>query len=183
MTSARLSEKTIESTAKRLRETESRQKRVSDPNATRVPMTDYAVATVDLTYKLLGLGRRSIPVNLVDEIRKGLKFSVVESLAKAFNMTTNRFAADYLAMSPSTVTRRRQVGLLNELESDKAARFARLITQATELYEGDEEAALRWLETPLLIFDGESPLDYARSEAGCREVEALITRLEYGMFS
>ncbi len=49
--------------------------------------------------------------------------------------------------------------------------------------EGDEDAALRWLKTPLPILGGESPLAHARTEAGGREVELLMGRIEHGVYS
>ena len=130
---------------------------------------------------LLGLNRRKTPINIVTEIEKGLPFKVIERIADVFSLTVSSFAKDYLDMSPSTVTRRKKDGLLKPLESDRAVRFARLVDQATELYEGDEEAAEGWLETPLPALNGHTPMDYARTEAGFREVENLIVSLEHGM--
>lgn len=130
---------------------------------------------------LLGLNRRKTPINIVTEIEKGLPFTVIERIADVFSLTVSSFAKDYLDMSPSTVTRRKKDGLLKPLESDRAVRFARLVDQATELYEGDEEAAEGWLEAPLPALNGHTPMDYARTEAGFREVENLIVSLEHGM--
>lgn len=130
---------------------------------------------------LLGLNRRKTPINIVTEIEKGLPFTVIERIADVFSLTVSSFAKDYLDMSPSTVTRRKKDGLLKPLESDRAVRFARLVDQATELFEGDEEAAEGWLETPLPALSGHTPMDYARTEAGFREVENLIVSLEHGM--
>ena len=130
---------------------------------------------------LLGLNRRKTPINIVTEIEKGLPFTVIERIADVFSLTVSSFAKDYLDMSPSTVTRRKKDGLLKPLESDRAVRFARLVDQATELYEGDEEAAEGWLEAPLPALSGHTPMDYARTEAGFREVENLIVSLEHGM--
>jgi putative toxin-antitoxin system antitoxin component (TIGR02293 family) len=130
---------------------------------------------------LLGLNRRRTPINIVTEIEKGLSFEAIERIADVFSLTVSSFAKDYLDMSPSTVTRRKKAGLLKPMESDRAVRFARLVDQAIELYEGDEDAAERWLETPLPALNGHTPMDYARTEAGFREVENLIVSLEHGM--
>jgi putative toxin-antitoxin system antitoxin component (TIGR02293 family) len=62
-------------------------------------------------------------------------------------------------------------------------RFARLFRLATELYDGDEEAAREWLRKPAPALDGETPLDHADTEAGAREVEVLIGRLEHGVYT
>jgi putative toxin-antitoxin system antitoxin component (TIGR02293 family) len=62
-------------------------------------------------------------------------------------------------------------------------RFARLFRLATELYDGDEEAARAWLSKPARALDGETPLEHAETEAGAREVENLIGRLEHGVYT
>jgi putative toxin-antitoxin system antitoxin component (TIGR02293 family) len=62
-------------------------------------------------------------------------------------------------------------------------RFARLFHLATALYDGDEDAARAWLRKPARALDGETPLDHAGTEAGAREVESLIGRLEHGVYT
>jgi putative toxin-antitoxin system antitoxin component (TIGR02293 family) len=51
------------------------------------------------------------------------------------------------------------------------------------LFEGDVAAAVNWLNTPRKLLGDRSPLAYARTETGAREVENLIGRLEHGIFS
>ena len=67
--------------------------------------------------------------------------------------------------------------------SDRLLRFARLFRLAVELHDGDEEAARDWLRKPARALDGETPLDRADTEAGAREVENLIGRLEHGVYT
>ncbi len=47
---------------------------------------------------------------------------------------------------------------------------------------GDETLALRWLHTPREGFGGEKPAELARTEPGSLEVEALLARVEHGVF-
>ena len=54
--------------------------------------------------------------------------------------------------------------------------------RATEVFE-DEAAAREWLKSPAVAFGGESPLSFADTEIGAREVEILLGRLEHGVFS
>ncbi len=133
--------------------------------------------------ELLGIPATTKYDRLVDAVRKGLPYESLKKLAGELRMSESRFGEEYLRMSPSTTSRRRRSGVLSEEESDRAVRFARLIEQAIELHEGDEDAARRWLTSPLPHFEEESPLGYSRTEAGYREVEELIIRLEHGMFS
>jgi len=53
---------------------------------------------------------------------------------------------------------------------------------ATQLMEGDYEAALRWLQTPLKILENKSPLQHAKAIRS-EDVLTLIGRLENGVFS
>jgi len=57
----------------------------------------------------------------------------------------------------------------------------RLTDMAVQLFEGDIAAARAWLARPAPELGGESPLAASRTEAGLREVEAFIGRLEHGI--
>jgi putative toxin-antitoxin system antitoxin component (TIGR02293 family) len=48
---------------------------------------------------------------------------------------------------------------------------------------GSQEVARRWLTHPQFGLGGAAPLDYAETEAGAREVENLLGRIEYGVYS
>ena len=45
---------------------------------------------------------------------------------------------------------------------------------------GDAEAAGRWLNDPLPILGGESPLDVARSERGASFVAQMLAKIDWG---
>jgi uncharacterized protein (DUF2384 family) len=47
---------------------------------------------------------------------------------------------------------------------------------------GDPARAMDWLKTPSAVFGGRSPEEYASSGGG-DEVEKVLTRIEYGVFS
>ena len=46
-----------------------------------------------------------------------------------------------------------------------------------------EAAARDWLAKPARALDGETPIEHADTEAGAREVENLIGRLEHGVYT
>ncbi|RYY04589.1 MAG: DUF2384 domain-containing protein [Gammaproteobacteria bacterium] len=62
-------------------------------------------------------------------------------------------------------------------------RTAKIEYAATELMDGNRNAALRWMQTPLAIFENKSPLAHAQSKSGTQDVMDLIGRLEHGVFS
>jgi putative toxin-antitoxin system antitoxin component (TIGR02293 family) len=58
---------------------------------------------------------------------------------------------------------------------------ARLVDLAMRLFEGEVAAARDWLAEPAPALGGMSPLEASRTEAGLRDVEAFIGRLEHGI--
>ena len=59
-------------------------------------------------------------------------------------------------------------------------RFARLWSLAVDVFENDD-GARSWLKEKALGLAGRVPLDVARSEAGAREVETLLQRIDHGI--
>ncbi|MDI1251119.1 MAG: MbcA/ParS/Xre antitoxin family protein [Lacunisphaera sp.] len=58
-----------------------------------------------------------------------------------------------------------------------------LRAKATKVFE-DKESARIWLQTPAYGLNGKIPEEYAKaSAAGRREVERLLTRIDYGVYT
>ncbi len=91
--------------------------------------------------------------------------------------------AEVLFMSERTLQRRKTEGRLHADESDRLLRLSRVFGKAVELFEGDTEAALRWMKKPLPALGLVSPLAMTKTEPGAIEVERLIGRTEHGVFS
>lgn len=119
---------------------------------------------------------------MMHNIRQGLSFESIETLAEAFESPRKEMAG-VLSIPVSTLNRRRKEGRLLTDESDRVARLARLKDFAVEMMNGDNDAAIQWLKTPSPILGGESPLVHASTEMGAREVEDLIGRIQHGVFS
>jgi putative toxin-antitoxin system antitoxin component (TIGR02293 family) len=64
-------------------------------------------------------------------------------------------------------------------ESDRAVRIARIASLAEEVF-GDDAKASRWLRKAKTRFEGRSPLEMLRTEAGARLVEEMLLQLDYG---
>ncbi|MBI4517437.1 MAG: DUF2384 domain-containing protein [Deltaproteobacteria bacterium] len=116
-------------------------------------------------------------------VKSGLPVAELDVLRELLGLTVENLAGR-IGISIATLSRRRQSGQrLDAGHSDRLLRFARLFRLATELHDGDEEAARAWLRKPARALDGETPLDRAETEAGAREVENLIGRLEHGVYT
>ena len=83
-------------------------------------------------------------------------------------------------MSEATLHRRFAEGRFKAEESERLYRYVELFERAVTLFE-DEAKARVWLGKPALALGGETPLEFAKSEQGAREVLDVIERLEYGV--
>lgn len=128
---------------------------------------------------LLGL-RTFETAKLLERITEGLSFSAWERLLKATALPRD-LASSAVQITPRTLARRKTEGRLHPDESDRLIRLARIFSEALVLFEGDAEAARRWLISPQPALGSVTPLEYSTTEVGSREVEALIGRLEHGI--
>ena len=130
---------------------------------------------------LLGL-RAQDPIQIVRRVEQGLEFKALERFQKNSQLSTGDLA-ELVDIKLRTLHRRKEQGRLEPDESDRLLRVSRVFGKAIELFEGDGEAARRWLSTPSKALRGERPLALARTDLGSREVEALMDRLEHGVLT
>ena len=121
------------------------------------------------------------PAQVVKVVQAGLDFAELEALREQLDLPLDRLASQ-LGLARATLHRRKASGRLTTDESDKVVRFARLLGHAVHLF-GSVEDARRWLKSPQRGLGGAVPLDYAQTEAGAREVEHLLGRIDYGVYS
>jgi len=120
-------------------------------------------------------------VYMIGKVRDGLPFAEFQVLREMLGVTEERLGA-WLGMSRATLHRRKKLITLDRTESDRLVRYARLLSHATAAL-GGLDGARSWLTAPAIAFNGECPLDFADTEIGAREVDALLGRLEHGVFS
>ncbi len=118
---------------------------------------------------------------LVEAVRDGLPTGRFDALQRTLGVSSGALSG-VLHISPSTLSRRRQRGTFDVVESERLVRLAHLVARAVEVMEG-VEAARRWLTEPVRALGGETPLRYASVGPGAREVEHLLTRIEHGVYS
>ncbi len=126
-------------------------------------------------------GKAKHPTELIRQIQKGLRFSELETLQNSIDLPFEQLAAK-LSISRSTLQRRKAAGRLSPDESDKVMRLSRLLEHATNVF-GDIEKARAWLKFPQRGLGGAVPLDYAETEVGAREVDNLLGRIEYSVYT
>ena len=72
--------------------------------------------------------------------------------------------------------------MLTPDESDKAVRAARVLALAERVF-ANRNKALSWMRKPKKRFDGETPMDMLRTEAGGRLVEERLIQVDEGIFA
>ena len=118
---------------------------------------------------------------LIEAVRAGLPIHELKGLQASLAVPMEKLAP-LLGISKSTLHRRMAGRRLGPAESDRVVRFARLMGKAVEVLESEENAR-QWLNSPQIGLGGAVPLDYAGTEVGAREVEDLLGRIEYGVYS
>lgn len=118
---------------------------------------------------------------LIKALNTGFVIAELEVLRASFDLPMEQLAR-LLGISKATLHRRKAAGRLDPVESDRVLRFARLMGHAIEVLE-TEENARGWLTSPQQGLGGAVPCEYACTEVGAREVEALLGRIAYGVYS
>jgi putative toxin-antitoxin system antitoxin component (TIGR02293 family) len=121
------------------------------------------------------------PSKLVEVLRAGLPVQELNDLQASLEVPMEKLVP-MLGISKATLHRRKAAGKLDAAESDRVVRFARLLGKAVEVMESEENAR-HWLTSPQVGLGGAVPLEYAETEVGAREVEDLLGRIEYGVYS
>jgi putative toxin-antitoxin system antitoxin component (TIGR02293 family) len=121
------------------------------------------------------------PSRIIESIQNGLPVRELDDLQASLDVEIGKLAS-MLGISKATLHRRKAQGRLEPAESDRVLRFARLMGKAVAVF-GGIEAARQWLTSAQFGLGGAVPLDYAKTEPGAREVENLLGRIEYGVYS
>ena len=144
-------------------------------------MTSQNIAEVLGGKKVLGRSVKSL-TDLAELVREGLPASSVLVLAEKLDLG-NAALSRKLGIPQRTMTRRlSQHSRLSAAESDRTVRLARVYATAVEMI-GNQEKAVEWLRTPNRALAGERPLDQLDTDLGAREVEDVLGRIAYGVYS
>lgn len=125
--------------------------------------------------------RELAPAYMIERIHAGLPIYELAALQESLAVPMEILAAK-LGISKATLQRRKIEGRLDAVESERVLRFARLMGKAINVF-GSENNAREWLNKSQFGLGGAVPLDYAETEIGAREVENLLGRIEYGVYS
>jgi putative toxin-antitoxin system antitoxin component (TIGR02293 family) len=120
-------------------------------------------------------------IDLEQAVSTGLPAAVVRHLADSTGATLRQLQ-EITLIDKSTFSRRiKQRARLKADESDRIARVARVAALALEALGRDQ--GLQWLREPNMALGERIPLAMLGTDAGARQVEQIIGRIEHGVFS
>lgn len=117
--------------------------------------------------------------DLIAALKEGLPADRIDKLKASLDVPATEIV-DLLSIPSSTLARRRQTGRLDRHESERAYRMAHLMLRSAEVF-GSLERGRQWLKQPQFALGGATPVRFADTEPGVREVEDLLMRIEHGM--
>ena len=118
---------------------------------------------------------------VIEAITLGLPASLARELAGTMELTLEEVAR-LLRLNPRTLQRRLDAGTLGLSESERLWELCHLFFRAVEVLES-EPGAVHWFKNPIRALGGVTPLSYARTAVGLRELEDLLGRIEHGVYS
>jgi len=117
---------------------------------------------------------------LHDDIVRGIPAKRVQEMVDKGVLSQK---AVYRAIPERTFKRRlANRDVLKALEADAIARLLRVTEAAFKAF-GEEDFARKWLNLPNPALSGAIPIELAETDAGAREVEAVLIRFAHGVYN
>src|SRR5687768_211397 len=121
-------------------------------------------------------------VAMAQRVEEGLPVADVVQFGIQAGFTTTELAR-LIRIPPRTYARRiADKARLKVPEGERAVRIMRLFDRAKQVF-GTDENTRRWFGARILALGRKTPLEYAQTEPGAREVENIIGRIEHGVVS
>lgn len=119
---------------------------------------------------------------MAQRVEEGLPVTDVVEFGKQAGFTTDEIAR-LIHIPPRTYARRVAAkARLKVPEGERAVRLIRLFERAKQVF-GSDENTRSWFNSKILALGRKTPLEFAQTEPGAREVENLIGRIEHGVVS
>lgn len=120
--------------------------------------------------------------DLRDMTREGLPVETLPVLAEELALERKALVR-IVGISDRTLSRRlAKRERLTAEESDRTVRLARIYARTLDTF-GSGQKASSWLQHPNRALGGQRPLDLLDTDGGVREVETILGRIDYGLYS
>ncbi len=115
-------------------------------------------------------------------IREGFDSRSSRFLKDSLRITDNEIS-ELIGVTSRTIQRKLKAKeKFDMIASDRLYRVALVFALATEVFE-DEEEAREWLREPQYDLGNRVPLEVIQTEAGARDVEGLLRRIDQGVLA
>jgi putative toxin-antitoxin system antitoxin component (TIGR02293 family) len=119
-------------------------------------------------------------LEFVPALRRGLRYSVLQRASDHVGIPVDA-VTEALGLPKRTLARRKVEGVLSTTESERVLRFARVVERARDII--GEARAAAWLQRPNRALGGVAPLSLLDTDIGAQEVEDVLGRIEYGIYT
>ncbi len=130
--------------------------------------------------RILGITVRNSD-DLIERVREGFPAIALREIEAKLEIT-HADLGQLLALPERSFSRRIKTERLSRSESDVLYRIARIHAIAVDTL-GNTHKAARWLKKPNTALGGTEPLRSLDTEPGARNVEDLLGRIRYGVYS
>lgn len=120
----------------------------------------------------------------IARVRQGIAVAEAAGIMQRWSIPVGAFAA-LLGVSERKWSRARAGradGLLSPVQSDRLLRASQVLDHARGVFDDDQDA-VAWLSMPNHALSGETPLSLMDTDAGVRQVDDVLTRIEFGVFA
>lgn len=132
-------------------------------------------------WRVAGLPPRGI--ELTRMLEAGLPVAVIDDI-RHWSAMTRAEIMKVTGINERNIARRKSTGKsLSPDESERVARFVRVMDAAVQLFAGNKEEATQWLSRPVKGLGNVAPITLLTTESGALDVLDLIGRLEHSVFS
>ena len=121
------------------------------------------------------------PFNFIDTSRSGITKNFFFKLVEKFNYTLKEIA-HILNVSERTLHRYEDHSKLSKDASERALHFIRLYNKGDAVF-GTMDAFNKWMKTPSLVFNKNTPMSYLDTTFGFEMLEDELGRIEHGIFA
>jgi putative toxin-antitoxin system antitoxin component (TIGR02293 family) len=118
---------------------------------------------------------------VIHRARAGLPYAALEAVASRYGIPVPTLAR-VIDLPARTLARRKRERRFSPSESDRLVRVARAAASAEDVLE-DRTNAGRWLQRANRALGGVTPLDLLSSDLGAEQVETILVRIDYGVYS
>ncbi|KAA9000626.1 DUF2384 domain-containing protein [Affinibrenneria salicis] len=116
-------------------------------------------------------------------LKAGLSVDVLDNIHRWSEMSKSEILR-ITGINERNISRRKNADrTLSPEESERIARFVRVMDAAVQLFDGNKDDAYHWMRNPAKALGQVSPASLLSTESGALEVLDLIGRLEHGVFA